>query len=51
MATIDLSDAHTRRTSLHGRKGIAAGVHDLLTQPRCTVVQQLTIVPRGLEAE
>ncbi|MEG3164219.1 SDR family oxidoreductase [Sphingomonas sp. PB2P19] len=28
---------------------IAAGVHYLLTQPTRTVVQQLTIVPRGLE--
>jgi NAD(P)-dependent dehydrogenase (short-subunit alcohol dehydrogenase family) len=25
MATIDLSDAHTRRTSLHGRKAIITG--------------------------
>lgn len=30
---------------------IAVGVHYLLTQPRRTVVQQLTIVPRALEAE
>jgi NADP-dependent 3-hydroxy acid dehydrogenase YdfG len=30
---------------------IAVGVHYLLTQPRRTVVQQLTIVPRGQEAE
>lgn len=30
---------------------IAVGVHYLLTQPRRTVVQQLTIVPRGQKAE
>ncbi|WP_232494396.1 SDR family oxidoreductase [Novosphingobium kaempferiae] len=30
---------------------IAVGVHYLLTQPRRTVVQQLTIVPRALEGE
>jgi len=30
---------------------IAVGIHYLLTQPRRTVVQQLTIVPRGSEGE
>ena len=30
---------------------IAVGVHYLLTQPRRTVVQQLTIVPRAQEGE
>lgn len=30
---------------------IAVGVHYLLTQPRRTVVQQLTIVPRDLDSE
>lgn len=32
-------------------RNIAVGRHDLLTQPDRTVVQQLTIVPRGQTKE
>ena len=51
----DLSDAEQvgmiRDETMLRAEDIAVGVHYLLTQPRRTVIQQLTIVPRAQEGE
>lgn len=51
----DVSSAEQREQIGEGTmlraEDIAVGVHFLLTQPRRTVVQQITIVPRAQPAE